>query len=298
MLGRLIGEQIIIHWDLTPGLPPVLADLGCLEQVMMNLVVNACDAMSNEGELRITTSEQCVDIHTLPAGSGRKPGHYVCVGVQDTGHGIKPEVLSRIFEPFFTTKEVGKGTGLGLATVYGILKQHGGWIDVDSEVGKGTHFHFCLPIVPRQREAGCPCIPASPSAVNGERRTILLVEDESAVREMVAEILGQQDYVIRTAASGVEALKVWDEHGGRFDLLLTDVVMPEGISGLALADTLLSHYPNLPVIYMSGYSLNLANEGLAARKGAAFLQKPFGPEELRRAISECHDARRSEALWQ
>ena len=287
MLGRLIGEHISIHWDLAPDLPHVLADIRCLEQVMMNLAVNARDAMPGGGQLRISTTKTVVDPSALLASPDRKPGRYVCVSVEDTGQGMKTEVQNRVFEPFFTTKDVGKGTGLGLATAYGILKQHGGWIEVSSEVGRGAVFRFYLPSTSQPLRAGRPTDAASLSSTGGAPRTILLVEDESPVLDAVSKILRAQGWVVHAASSSAEALKVWDEHAGKFDLLLTDMVMPGGISGLVLADTLLARRPDLPVIYMSGYSLNLANEGLTTKKGIAFLQKPFGPAQLQQAICKC-----------
>jgi len=193
--------------------------------------------------------------------------------VADTGSGIAPELLPRIFDPFFTTKDVGKGTGLGLATVYGIVQQHKGWVEVSSKVGAGTTFHVNLPrgaqVAARPEEAAAPVIAAK------GHETILLVEDEPAVRMLVHTVLDQAGYRILEAASGAEALKFWAEHRGEISLLLTDYVMPDGMSGRQLAERLLGENPALRIIFTSGYSAEIAGAGFDLKEGVNFLSKPF-----------------------
>jgi CheY-like chemotaxis protein len=296
MLGRLIGEHIKLTCDFQPDILNVSADIGCIEQVMINLAVNARDAMSDSGELTISTSRFTTNEETLRHNPGAQPGEYVRVAVEDTGHGMTAEVISHIFEPFFTTKEVGKGTGLGLATVYGILKQHGGWIEVSSVPGKGSKFQFYLPIT--RLPPASATAPGAQTPPPRRHETILVVEDEQSLREMAAKILRNHGHIVYTAASGVEALKVWDSQRGTFDLLLTDVVMPEAISGITLAETLRSNRPDLRVVYMSGYSIDFAGKDLSKTKNLFFLQKPFNQEGLLETIRNCLNSSPSDSQLQ
>jgi CheY-like chemotaxis protein len=207
--------------------------------------------------------------------------------VQDSGSGIPPEVLPRIFEPFFTTKDVGKGTGLGLATVHGIVQQHQGWTEVASTVGVGTTFRLYFPASPHARpqvEA-----PAAEKPVQGGHETILLVEDEPPVQRLACEVLERQGYRVLRASSGVAALEVWKAHGAAIDLLLTDVVMPGGLSGRRLADQLRAERPSLRVVFTSGYSPDVAGRDLERRNGVRFLAKPYPPLTLARLVRECLD---------
>jgi PAS domain S-box-containing protein len=285
MLARLIGEHIKLTCNFQPDILNVSADIGCIEQVMINLAVNARDAMPNSGELTISTSRFTTDEQTLRHNPDVQPGEYVRVAVEDTGIGMTAEVITHIFEPFFTTKEVGKGTGLGLATVYGILKQHGGWIEVSSKPGKGSKFQFYLPVT--RLPPASTSAPGAQTPLPRGYETILVVEDEQSLREMAAKILRNHGHIVYTAASGVEALKVWDNQRGTFDLLLTDVVMPEAISGIALAETLRSNRPDLRVVYMSGYSIDFAGKDLSKTKNLFFLQKPFDQERLLETVRTC-----------
>jgi PAS domain S-box-containing protein len=288
MLGRLIGEHITLSCNFHPLPLRVSADIGCVEQVMINLAVNARDAMLEGGELKISTSPVTTDDQILRRNPEVQAGPYARVSVQDTGCGMTPDVLARIFEPFFTTKEVGKGTGLGLATVYGILKQHGGWIEVNSVPGKGSTFHFYLPLTALPAPDSSP-VAAAKTLPRGHE-TILVVEDEQSLREMTAKILRGQGHTVHTAASGPQALKVWKSQQGKFDLLLTDVVMPEAVSGVALSETLRGEAPGLRVVYMSGYSLDFAGKDLSKLKGLCFLQKPFNQAQLLEIIRASLDS--------
>src|SRR5690242_5366149 len=228
LLKNAIGERNTIELNLAQDLLAIRADPGQIEQVIMNLCLNARDAMPKGGQLAITTENAVVSEEQHGIHEYGCPGRYVLLRVRDTGVGMDPDILEHIFEPFFTTKEEGKGTGLGLATVYGIVKQHKGWIEVSSEVDKGTAFKVYFPGLDREIDAATEFIPAM-SAIQGGKETILLVEDEPVLRELVSEILRGYEYRVIEAGSGVEALRLWDEYDGKVDLLLTDMVMPEGL---------------------------------------------------------------------
>jgi CheY-like chemotaxis protein len=208
--------------------------------------------------------------------------------VSDTGTGIAPDYLPRIFEPFFTTKDLGKGTGLGLATVHGIVQQHGGWIEVESELGKGTTFKVCLPaspVSPDRREAE-----AAGSALRGGTETILVVEDEEAVRELACKFLAICGYTVLEAGSGVAALEVWRQHKGGIDLLFTDLVMPDRMNGWQLAEALWVDQPDLKVVFTSGYGMEVAGKEFMLQLGQNFLQKPYTPHKLAAAVRDCLDS--------
>jgi two-component system cell cycle sensor histidine kinase/response regulator CckA len=290
LLHRTLGEDITYQFAYASDLPPVWADSGLLEQVIMNLALNARDAMPKGGQLAIGTSKIDVDQDYVDRHPGEaRPGHFVCLSLSDTGCGMDSVTLSRIFEPFFTTKEFGKGTGLGLATVYGIVKQHQGWIDVRSQLGLGTRFRLFLPAAdPAQERRG------TKTPRDGELRgteTILLVEDESPVRWIVKDVLSKYGYHILEASSGVEALALWHQHHREIALLLTDLVMPIGLTGQELAEKFTAQKPALKVIYISGYSLQAAGKDFAILDGPNFLQKPFDGIKLAAAIRACLDQR-------
>lgn len=292
MLRRMIGENIRLQCQLTPDLPPVLADAGMMEQAVMNLVVNARDAMSVGGELIIRTTQDTKHGILRESAGLMDFDAYVCLSVTDNGTGIPGDVLPHIFEPFFTTKEAGKGTGLGLATVYGIVQQHRGWVNVESTVGKGTTFHIGLP-VSKTRPASKPeAIPKLRPRRGTE--TILIVEDEPAVRALVRNIFERHGYRVLEAASGKTALAVWRAHGSRIDLLLTDLVMPDGLTGIMLAEQLWLERPSLKVIFSSGYSPETVTKGFPLSPGSNFLQKPFNPHDLLQAVRDCLDDTNSE----
>jgi len=288
LLPRLLGEDIPLELDAAPALPPVEADLGMLEQVIMNLAVNARDAMPNGGRLRLATSTLSLPECEAPRRGAPRGGLYVCLEVTDTGCGMDPATLARIFEPFFSTKETGKGTGLGLATVYGIVKQHQGWIDVASKPGAGTTFRIYLPAsTGSPTESDDTTFEARP---RGQRQeTILVVEDEPDLRDLVCELLATCHYTVHAAANGPEALALWDRLEGRVDLLLTDVVMPQGINGRDLAEQLRRRKPDLRVIYTSGYTGTLAGRQLRLEDGW-FLPKPYRPTVLARVVRACLDS--------
>lgn len=284
MLRTALGEHITLRRHTAESLPAIHADPGMLEQVLFNLAVNARDAMPKGGTLLIRTYAVEFDEASVSTSPEARPGYFVCLSLSDTGCGMTADTLAHIFEPFFTTKEIGKGTGLGLATVYGIIKQHQGWIEVDSAVGEGTTFRVFLP-------ATCK----SPAAAGGPHRreapggseTILVVEDEPALRELVQEILQKKGYRVLEAPTGVKALGLWQRHRDEINLLLTDMMMPEGVSGLELAERLLADKPDLKVIYSSGYSLDVVSPDFAIRDGVNFLQKPYDPETLARLVRDC-----------
>jgi CheY-like chemotaxis protein len=288
LLSRLIGEDIAVETDYAAGLPLLEADTGMLEQMIMNLAVNSRDAMPKGGKLLIATSAVEIDAAYVKQHPESRAGRVVRLSVADTGHGMEKATLSRIFEPFFSTKEVGKGTGLGLATVYGIVKQHQGWIEVKSEVGAGTTFDIYLPVSTNISEAISEAMPAIAPAAKGRKETILLVEDEEILRQWVKEILLEYNYQVVEAPNGVEALKVWEARTGKIDLLLTDMVMPEGMTGSDLAKQLKAREPGLKVIYTSGYSSEIMGKE-ADLLGTPFLPKPYPAPQLTRLVRDCLD---------
>ncbi|MGC3958859.1 MAG: ATP-binding protein, partial [Verrucomicrobiota bacterium] len=234
--------------------------------------------MPNGGRLVVETS--LVEITETQADQSpqARAGTFVCLSVSDSGCGISAEILPKIFEPFFTTKDVGKGTGLGLATVYGIVQQHEGWISTYSEVGKGTTFRIYLPRV-AQTTAPAPAKPTL-AAVRGGSETILLVEDEAALRKLGINLLKRLGYTVLDAPTAVVALEVWKNNRENISLLVTDLVMPDGMSGQELAARLLQENPQLPVIYTSGYSAEIAGKDFPLKEGVNFLSKPFNPVAL------------------
>jgi PAS domain S-box-containing protein len=280
MLRRIIGEDIELQCNYATQLPLVQADPGMLEQVIMNLVVNARDAMPRGGLLSITTRRTLLDTALVAEHPEGREGEFVELLVSDTGSGISASHLPHIFEPFFTTKEVGKGTGLGLATVYGVVKQHEGWVEVSSTPGNGATFSVFLPA--RADTSATGRAENKPEPMPRGTETILLVEDDRAVRLLTRRLLENHGYKIYEAASGVEALESWRLHGPEIHLLLTDVVMPEGMSGRDLCQAIRQERPGLKVIFMSGYSGDLLGHdtGFLRRENAVFIQKPCPAREL------------------
>ncbi len=288
MLKRLLGETITLEFHPPEKLPLIQGDVGMIEQVLMNLSVNARDAMPKGGTLTVSTS--AVEIHQayVQTHPEARCGTFLSLRVADTGCGMDAATMGRIFEPFFTTKEVGKGTGLGLATVYGIIKQHEGWIEVSSEVGKGTTFTLYFPA--RSEPVGIRQTDSAPAArVLGGPETVLVVEDEPVLRSLAQVILKDCGYQVLEARSGVEALDVWRRHPGRIDLVLTDVVMPEGMSGMELAQKILPTQPTLKIIFASGYSMDELDTDFIRQGHAMFLQKPYNHVTLAKAVRECLD---------
>ncbi len=281
MLRRLIGEDIEFDTALAPTLPPILADPGQIEQVVMNLSINARDAMPRGGKLVIETGNVNIDHHSEIA-----PGEYVALTVIDTGTGMTPEVQAHIFEPFFTTKEKGKGTGLGLSTVHGIVKQSDGYIEVDSELGRGTTFHIYLPRTEMSVPADVYQRPSQTSLRGTE--TILIVEDEDTVRELAQRILEQQGYNVLTARRPSHATPLCAQYGSAISLLITDVVMPE-ISGQELVRRLKGSCPGMKILYISGYTDDTIDRHSLSNDNATFLEKPFSPTELARQVRQILD---------
>jgi PAS domain S-box-containing protein len=288
MLPRMLGEHIALEIRCGADLPRIAADIAMIEQIVMNLAINARDAMSKGGKLLIETASAEIPASYVQQHPEARAGSFVRLTVTDTGCGMEPSVLQRIFEPFFTTKEVGRGTGLGLATVYGIVKQHHGWITVQSQVGIGTTFKVFLPA------AGEATLSADDSAspsetVLGGRETILLVEDESDLLGLLREVLQQYQYHVLTASSGAEALRVWNEHHGQVDLLLTDMVMPGGMTGDELGAELKRRKPDLKIIYASGYNSAFVGRGFS-QNDTNFLVKPYQPQQVAQLVRDILDA--------
>ncbi len=274
LLRRTLGEQVELNSSLAENLHPVLIDPGQIEQILVNLAVNARDAMPGGGALQIDTANIEIDEEYIASRPELSPGPHVRLRVSDTGVGMDPETVARAFDPFFTTKPAGQGTGLGLATVYGIVQQAGGHAQIYSEAGVGTTFTVLLPATD---QASLPLEPATDSPVRHGEETILLVEDEDALREVTRRILTGAGYRVMLAENGIDALRVVDEHEGQIDLLLSDVIMPQ-MPGPQLAKQLLARQPSLRVLLMSGFAQPILDSGGHLDAGMEFIEKPFsGP---------------------
>jgi two-component system cell cycle sensor histidine kinase/response regulator CckA len=277
MIMRLLGEDIEVQLRLSEASPPIRADAGQLEQALLNLAVNARDAMPHGGLLTLATGPMTTDRVLASQHDQVPPGNYACLEVSDTGHGIDPSVMPRVFEPFFTTKDVSKGTGLGLATVYGIMKQSGGYVTVRSAPERGSNFRLLFPALQDQE------VPhLSEDSSNGEAQgsaTILLIEDETAVRSFAKRALEQRGYRVIAAASGLEAIEHAREYHGQIHLIVSDVVLPD-INGREASDRICQVRAATRVLFMSGYTEDeMIHRGVRSN-GLNFLQKPFGPAEL------------------
>jgi len=286
MLRRLIGEDVEFTTLLDPHLGSVRADPGQIEQVIMNLAVNARDAMPDGGRLTLETRNADLDADYAATRPPTRTGSYVALVVTDTGSGMDAATQARIFEPFFTTKEAGKGTGLGLATVYGIVKQSEGYIWLYSEVGVGTTFKIYLP---RIDERAAVARRQEPGPLFRGSETALLVEDEASLRELLREVLEANGYSVLVARDGAEALKIAEAHTGTIHIMVTDVIMP-GMSGPKIVDLVAPTRPEMKVLFLSGYSDESATRHALVGPGRAFLSKPFGPEVLLRKVRESLDA--------
>lgn len=289
MLRRLVGETIELRFQSPPALPLVNADQSMIEQVVMNLASNARDAMPNGGVLAIQMADAPVPDEHPGRPAEIAAGPFVVLQIADSGCGMDEATQARIFEPFFTTKDVGKGTGLGLATVFNIVRQHGGWVEVQSEPGRGSAFTVFLPanLEAEADKAGADA-PAE-NVVTGGSETILVVEDEQMLREMACEILQAGGYQVLQAATGRQALEIWNEHREQIDLVLTDMVMPEGMSGAELAEQLVAGNHRLKIVFMSGYTAHEMKSDMLQRLNATFMAKPYGHLELARAIRSALD---------
>ena len=288
MLRRLIGEDIVLTTLLAPNLSQVLVDPSQIDQVIMNLIVNSRDAMPQGGQLTIGTSNVEVDDEYARLHPGVAPGKYVKLEITDTGCGMPRDVKDHIFEPFFTTKEAGKGTGLGLATVYGIVKQSGGHIQAYSEPDYGTSFQILLPVA--DRSAALLSISTATPTQDRGTETLLVVEDEEGVRNMVVHVLERQGYQVLKAANGLEAMDICQNYESPIDLLVTDVVMPQ-INGRQLAEILHLQFPSMKVLYMSGYTDDAVIRSGVMQAETNFLQKPFTTVVLARKVREVLDDR-------
>jgi PAS domain S-box-containing protein len=286
MLGRLLGDHIELVFERSNNLPSVEADVGMLEQVLMNLTVNARDAMPKGGRIGIRTAAAQISDTDVDRNANRRSGRFVCLSVTDTGCGMDEATLARIFEPFFTTKETGKGTGLGLATVDGIVAQHRGWVEVDSRLGQGTVFRVYLPVSPTPVKAAVDRkIEVAPSG----SETLLVVEDETAVRQTLVQALRGLGYRVFEASNGQEAMKLWKEHDRSFDLLVTDMIMPEGMTGLELAERIREDKPGMKVIISSGHAAEITNASTLAKASIFYLPKPYKVPLLGKMVRECLD---------
>ncbi len=283
MLRRLIPENINITFDHAQDAPLIFADVCNVEQIIVNLVVNARDAMPGGGTLAIRTDATMVTEEQAAAMPGARAGQFLRLTVGDTGQGMPPETLARIFEPFFTTKEVGKGTGMGLATVLGIVQQHEGWIDAKSRPGSGTTFRIYLPATQLAAETEAPVESAPQRAATNDM--ILLVEDDPDVRSLARCVLEDAGYRVMEASDGHRAIAAWQGFEGRIDLLLTDMVMPGGLSGSDVAKRFCTDRPDSKVIFSSGYSENLFGAELGLREGVTYLPKPYLARQLTDAVA-------------
>ena len=282
MLERVLGENYELVFDRYESLPTVKADLGMLEQVLTNLVVNARDASPDGGRITIRLSRHEFDEGSVAENPSRQIGDFICVSVIDQGIGIDPVVLPRIFEPFYTTKEVGQGTGLGLATVHGIVTQHGGWLEVDSTVNEGTTMAMFFPL---EREALDKSVEGSGSKDYRGSETILLVEDEAPVRRVIKQALSHLGYSVLQASDGREALDIWNSHSEQIELIITDMIMPGGMTGADLTKAVRKERSEVKVMISSGYS----PETLESLNHVDFLQKPYDLDHLGKAIRTCLD---------
>ncbi|MDR3377914.1 MAG: response regulator [Verrucomicrobiae bacterium] len=288
MLPRMLGEMITLKFSCQAGLPLLAGDVNMTEQIVMNLAINARDAMPRGGTLDIRTTAVEIPVALARQNPDAYAGKFVCLRVSDTGCGMERRVMQRIFEPFFTTKEVGKGTGLGLSTVYGIVRQHQGWIEVESEIGVGTTFKVFLPAAVAGTCEGPTNQPIRQEAAPNGQETILVVEDELGLLSVVSRGLQQYQYRVLAAGSAADALRVWDEHEGRVDVLLTDMVMPGSMSGNDLVNELRQRKPALKVIITSGYSAELVGRDFSTGD-TCFLPKPYQPQAAARLIRQTLD---------
>ncbi len=282
ILGRIIGEDIDFKLVLDPALKNVFADRGQIDQIIINLVTNSHSAMPDGGKLTLKTENVELDAQSCIKLPESRPGEFACLIVKDTGTGMSKEVLDHLFEPYFTTKSVGKGSGLGLSVIYGIVKQMEGWINVSSSAGKGSEFKIFLPVVALERELDLKNDKFKGEYDIGKGQRILIAEDEKVIREMVCRQLEEKLYTVFCAKDGLEALKMFDKQDGKIDLLFTDSVMP-GLKGLALAKKLKAKNPALKVIVSSGYMDDKSSIEEAEKEGYVFLPKPY---EIREMLSQ------------
>jgi two-component system cell cycle sensor histidine kinase/response regulator CckA len=286
MLGRLLGGQISLEFDQNGDLPLLQADVGMIEEVLVKLAINARDAMPNGGKLIIRTEPVEIESGRIHRHQNTQPGQFVCLTVADTGCGMDEATRKRVFEPFFTTKSVGKGEGLGLATVYGVIAQHKGWIELESEPGQGTVFRVFLPATATK---GPEPAQGEPSPIPGGHETILLVEDEPTVRRALAQGLRSLGYKVLEADNGQAAVQLWHQHSEEIDMLFSDMIMAGGLNGLDLANKFQKEKLSLKVVISSGYNTEMLHSGKSDRLGTVYLSKPYQIEELSTTVRRCLD---------
>ena len=289
MLGRLLGADIALKINFSSEPAVVEADPGMMEQILLNFSVNSRDAMPRGGQLNLRVSHRVIDEAYARRFVEARPGKFVCLSHTDSGGGIAPEVLPRIFEPFFTTKELGKGTGLGLATVFGIVKQHQGWLQVESEMGKGTTFHVFLPAT--NLPIAAPGAAETQFRQRGGSETILVVEDERDLRDFVARELRRHGYRVFEAVDGPSALKVWAEYKNEIKLVFTDIIMTGGLNGRDIAEHIWRDNRKMKVIFTSGYGADTLGKDFKLDPGILYLQKPYLPQTLIKTIRDCLDTK-------
>jgi len=288
MLETSLGEHYQLRLELAENLPPARFSEGGVDQILINLIVNARDAMLNGGVIHVSTRSEVIGEVNVQQRPRARTGQFVCLTVIDGGCGIPPEMINHIFDPFFTTKQLGKGTGLGLSTVQSIVEQHFGWIEVTSELGRGSTFKVFFPVCEGTAldPAPAPATSAAPT-VRGNGELVLLVEDEPVVREMARAIMESGGYQVVEAQDGREALQIWEQRSADIDLVVTDMVMPNGVSGGALARTLQARSPDLHVICTSGYTPDYIERDLPANDRITFLAKPYRPSRLLEVVRQC-----------
>lgn len=294
LLHRILGEDIDLQWDPGVDLGMIHIDPDQLDQILTNLFINARDAMPEGGRLTISTRTRQVPKEECRHHGTCQPGKYVELSVKDTGIGIPPEIRDKIFEPFFTTKEPGKGTGLGLSTVYGIVAQNRGFIEVESPLGQGTCFHICLPQISTHADEDRPLTQQIPTATLSKQERILLVEDESEILAVTKKILERHEYQVVVASGAQEALHRVREFDGAFDLLITDVIMPD-MKGNELAQRITERYPHIRCLFMSGYTAETISHQGILESGLHFIQKPFSVRALLTRVRQIldHDPKRA-----
>jgi CheY-like chemotaxis protein len=286
MLRRLIGEDIDLVWQPSPHLWPVKMDPTQIDQILANLCINAKDAIDGVGKLTIETGIKTFDEEYCKEHAGFIPGDFVLLAVSDNGCGMDKDTLDNIFEPFFTTKEMDKGTGLGLATIYGIVKQNSGFINVYSEPGQGSTFKIYLPRLVTDEDTDMT-VPEKKAAAGGTE-TILLVEDEPMILDMTTTMLEMLGYTVLAAASPDEAIRLAKDHTGKIHLLMSDVVLPE-MNGRDLAAQITALYPGIRLLFMSGYTANVIAHHGVLDDGVAFMQKPFLMADMTEKVREVLD---------
>jgi two-component system cell cycle sensor histidine kinase/response regulator CckA len=290
MLARLVPERIKLEWHCSDPLPFVVADAANLEQIVMNLIVNARDAISSSGTIRLSLDAVTLTSADATRHPGARAGRFLRLAVSDSGKGMEPAVLARIFEPFFTTKGVGEGTGLGLSTVYGMVHQHGGWLEVASAPSRGTTFEIFFPALSTEASILAAAASESPFELpQGRGESVLLVEDESLLRDTASHMLTRAGYRVTSAADGPRALQAWSTAPAPFDLLLTDIVMPNGISGIELAAALRVRHTALKVILSTGYSDELLRAGAKTLRETHLLLKPYANGALLAIVRKALD---------